>query len=444
MYKKIVIFTTFSDFQGAYSLNIITQYQIKMLILNGYQPTVIVADTFKPQGMYAHPLVTLAHIPNVPCHNEVKKDETFDADVVLLTSKLEEILRDADVVLTHDVIYQNACLKHNFAARKVAEKYPDIKWLHWIHSATSPALLNLIRPIFSDEYVKLIQKQFPNSKYIYPNSYAIPAVARNFNVSEEIVKHVPHPTDICQYFGMPSDVEEVVYEKNILGVDAITTYPARLDRGKQVQFVIKTMAMLKDFGKSVRVVIADFHSTAGDKVTYRDELKKMAIDYGMNSDEVIFLSEQREQWTHECPVEVVRSFQMLSNVFIQPSVSETYSLTTQEAGLMRQVLVLNHDFPPFRSIFGDNAIYRKYSSRYDILADPVEAVQEGSSTNTKYGADTLPEEARKSAEKNYHRITAGMIASRLTHPEQELAVFLRKERNLNSVFKKFLEPLFYE
>lgn len=442
--KRVAIFTTFSDIQKAYSLNIIVQYQIKQLLINGYEPTVIVHQTFEPEGVYAHPNVKIETIPNVACHNEVKKDETFEQDVLEIENRLEEILKDIDVVLTHDIVYQNACLKHNFAARRVAKRLTQIKWLHWIHSATSPLLLNMIRPIFSDEYVSLVQSPFPNSKYVYPNAYAVPSVAKNFGVSQEDVRVVHHPTDIAQYFNFTDEAERVLFEKDVLTADAICTYPIRLDRGKQAEFVIKTMAMVKEYGLSIRCIIADFHSTGGDKVTYREDLKRIGIDYGLNSDELIFLSEQSELWTSEVPQSLIASFQMLSNVFIMPSVSETYSLVAQEAGLSKQVMVLNADFPPFRSIYGENAIYRKYSSRYDIMADPAEAMTPNSQTSTRYGSSDLPDEARKSAEKAYHKETAGMIAARLKHPEMAMSIHLRKNRNLQTVFKKEIEPLFYE
>lgn len=444
MNKQVVIFTSFSDLQKAYSLNIVVQSQLKMLLLNGYSPTIIVHETFEPEGIYAHPKVKIEKIPNVVVHNEVKKDESFDEDVQAIAVRLEEILQDKDIVITHDIVYQNACLKHNFAARKVAVKLPKLKWLHWIHSATSPELLNMLRPLFSDEYLSLIQKPFPNSQYIYPNSYAVPAVAKNFGVAIEQVKVVHHATDIASFFSMDPLVDEVLHKYDILSADAISVYPIRLDRGKQVEYVIRTMAMLKDFGLSVRVIIIDFHSTAGDKVTYRDELKQVGIDYGLNSQELLFTSELHEEWEAEVPQSVVANFQVIANVFILPSVSETYSLIAQEAALCKQVVVLNYDFPPFRSIYGENAIYRKYSSRFDVLADVSEAMTLRSQITTKYGSAELPEEARKSAERAYHRETAGMITARLKHPEIALATFLRKNRNLQAVFKKEMEPLFYE
>src|SRR5882672_6573390 len=97
--KRVAILTSFSDFQKAYSLNIIVQYQIKMLLLNGYKPTVIVHESFQPQGIYAHPNVVIKKIPNMPVHNEVKKDETFDQDVAGLEKTFKEILTDIDIVL---------------------------------------------------------------------------------------------------------------------------------------------------------------------------------------------------------------------------------------------------------------------------------------------------------------------------------------------------------
>lgn len=440
---KVAILTSFSDFQKAYSLNIVVQTQIKQLILAGYEPTVIVHDTAEPEGIYIHPAVKIAYIPNVACHNEVRKDDTFDEDVKELEDAIYEAVKDADVVLTHDIIYQPACLKHNFASRKVAERLPKLKWLHWIHSATTPDLINQIQPIFGDEYLRLIKTPFNNSLYIYPESYTIPSVAKNYGIDVDKVKHVPHATDICGYLGVDRNVEKLCYEKNILEADAVCTYPIRLDRGKQVEYVIKTMALLKDFGLTVKVIIVDFHSTGGDKLTYRDELKEVAIDYGLSQDELIWTSEVTEEWSHEVPQSVVRDFFLLSNVFIMPSVSETYSLITQEAMLCGNVVVLNQDFAPFRAIYGENPLYKKYSAAGDLMADTEEYRTGNSWTGTQYGSADLPPDARKNAEKMYHRGTAGMIANRLRYPEQAQKTWVRKERNLIAVFKKYLEPLFY-
>jgi glycosyltransferase involved in cell wall biosynthesis len=437
--RKVAIFTTFSSISEAYSLNRVVQDQIKMLLRHDYEPTVIVAEGFEPKGIYADERVTIERIASVPVYNEVKKDASFDEDVKMLTTMLEGILVDIDVVLTHDVIYQNAALKHNFAARKVAEIYPKLKWLHWIHSATSPVTLANLRPYFQDEYLSTIAKPFPNSKYIFFNHYSIPRVAQNFNVSEDLVSVVHHPSDLKDVLGLTDEVDDLCRNKNIYAADAICVYPIRLDRGKQVEHVIKTMASLKEFDLKVRLIVVDFHSTGGDKLEYRDHLKEIAIDWGLNSDELIWTSEAREDWHVEIEHKHVMALMRLSNVFVMPSVSESYSLVTQEAGLNKVVAVLNFDFPPFRDIFGPNAIYRKYSSNIDIMNG-----MDGN-TNTNYGPGNAAPEERKSHERRYHIETAGQVAAKLRgYKDLALSVFLRKYRNLDYVFKHELEPLLYD
>lgn len=436
--KKVCIFTTFSDNPEAYSLNIIVKGQIKMLLSHGYEPTVIVTESFVPSGLYADPRVIIKHIPNVAVHNEVKKDESFETDVENLYIVLKDILKDIDVVITHDIVYQNACLKHNFAARKVAEELPNLRWLHWIHSATSPVTLANLRPYFSDQYLQTVTQPFPHSFYVFFNHYSIPRIANNFGISDELVRIVHHPSDLKDVLALTEDVASLVLNKKVYSADAIAVYPIRLDRGKQVEYVIKTMAMLKEFNLSVKVIIVDFHSTGGDKLAYRDDLKNIAIDYGLSEDELIWTSEYKELWSVEIPHEDVMSLMRLSNVFIMPSVSESYSLITQEAGLNKAVIVLNQDFPPFRDIFGPSAIYRKYSSNMDVLTG------EDGHTTTKYGPNDISDEERKNHEKMYHKQTAGLIFGQLRQKNLALSIFLRKYRNPEYIFEHELEVLFYE
>jgi glycosyltransferase involved in cell wall biosynthesis len=437
--KRVAIFTTFSDISEAYSLNRVVQDQMNMLLDNGYEITVIVAEGFKPKGVYLREGVTLAEIPNVPVHNEVKKDETFDEDVQRIYLKLKSVLQDIDVVLTHDVIYQNAALKHNFASRKIAEEMPKLKWLHWIHSATSPLTLMALRDIFSDEYMALVQKPFPNSFYVFFNDYSVPRVAHNFGVSEEVVRVVHHPSDLREVLALSEDVYQFARDKDLFSADVICVYPVRLDTGKQVEVIIKTMAMLKQLDLKVRLVVVDFHSTGGEKIEYRDFCKSIAIDWGLNQAELIWTSEYKEEWKVEIPHSEVMGIMRLANVFMMPSVSESYSLITQEAGLNKCIMVLNFDFPPFRDIFGPDAIYRKYSSNIDMMNG-----MDGN-TNTAYGPGNISPEERKYHEKLYHSETAGMIAAKLrSYKSMAMQIRLRKFRNLDFVFKHELEPLLSE
>lgn len=445
MTKNIAIFTNFFSYDPAYSLIRVAEDQIKMLTQHGYKPIVIVSETFEPKGAFAHPDVILRKVPNVPCHNEVKKDDSFDQDVASIESALREHLKDVDVCLTQDIVYKPSELKYNFAARKIASEFPKITWLHWINSATPPITLNSLMGVFTDEYLNLIKKPFPNSHYVFFNNISKGIIAKNFNVTEDNVQIVHHPSDLDEVYGVKNVLlKRFIEKRDIYSADAICIYPARLDRGKQVHFAIKTMAKMKEFGISVRMIVVDFHSTGGDKVTYRDEMKSMGIDWGLSPQELSFTSEFHPDWEQGIPHDDVLALFRMSNTFVMPSVSESYSYITQEAALTGNVIVLNQDFPPFRDIFGKDAIFAKYSSNWDVVAGYDEAIREGSNTTTQYGPNGISPEERETHESYYHQGIAGKIVHRLRNDiAMAMQIKIRKERGLDYIFKHELEPLFF-
>ena len=417
---KVVVFTTFTSSDNAYSLNNVVIDQLHMLKRGGYDPAVIVMEGFRPIGVYAE--VELRFLKGSTIGNDGTLPENYLERVKETEDRLFELLKDADICITHDIIYQAAHLIYNLASRQLVERLPKLKWLHWIHSATSHNIL-----CSKNEVRNLIKRPFPHGLICYPNSWDIPRVAQNYKYDLNKVKHVPHPIDVCDYLGFHPYTRELVDKYSMLEADIIILYPIRLDRGKQVQMNIKTAAGIKRNNRSVRLVVADFHSTGGDKVTYRNELKSMAITEGLNDFDVIFTSDFKPETKLSCPREMMRDLFLLSNVYIHPSVSETYSLTTQEAALCGNLLILNYDFPPMLSIYGPSALYYKFSSNVDVLSG-LDGV-----TTTKYDN-----------EKGYFDDLAMSIIYQVEN-NRVLAMKdkTRKERNIDTVFKKYLEPLFF-
>lgn len=426
--KKVAIETTFSSYSEAYSLNRVVMNQIRMLVDNGYKPVVIVGEKFKPVFDYADPNVEIKRIPDVPCFNEVKMDPTFDQDVGAIERELAKALDDVDVVITHDVIYQPAAVKHLVASKRIAKRRKELRWLHWIHSATSPYTLQNLRPMFVDEYANIIREKFPNSFYVFFNDYSRTRIAKNFQVDMQDVKVVHHPTDLKAFYKIEDESWDLMKRKNFLSADVICVYPVRLDRGKQVEKVIKTMAAFKQLDKTVRLIIFDFHSTGGDKPKYRDECKKIAIDWGLDEQDLTWASEQKSDWDVEVPYKVVADFFRISNVFIMPSVSESYSLIMQEAGLSGVIAAINFDFPPFRDIFGwapHCGDHTKFSSNIDLM--------------TGLDGDT---ETKPLNERQWYKELARIMNYDLENDRSiVLKTFLRQKRNLNYIFKHELEPL---
>jgi len=426
--KHVAILTNFVGYDKKYSLCNVASEQVQMLKRNNYKVTVIVNEGFKPEEPFTEDI--LKFVPNVRVYNEVKLDDTWEKDCNEIAEKLKVILKDVDSVFTHDLIYQPAYLKMNVAARKVAEEYPNIQWLHWIHSATTPTMLGrLVLGEGKDkEYLSICRMPFPNSFVIYPNKYEIPRVAANMGYEEDYIKTVNHSTDPAEFFDFHPISREIVKQRNMYSADVIGCYPLRLDRGKQPECVIEMFAAIKRFGRSVRLVFCDFHSTGGDKVVFRNELKDLAIKRGLNSTECFFTSSLAEETQCGVPRKVVRDMMLISNLFVMPSRSETYSLIAQEAALCKNLLVLNYDFPPMRSIYGEDPLYAKFGSNIDALTG-----MDGN-TNVEYTPDF----------QSYCDDWAKKICYYLENERCiSLATKIRKKRNPQAIFKRQIEPLLY-
>jgi len=418
--KRVCILTDFYDCDPTYSLNIIAEEQIGMLLRAGYSPIGIVQTDFKPQRIWND--IELRRIPQSKKHNHVQFDEGWQNVVEDLKAALDDILTGIDVVITHDLIYQCAAMWLNYAARWWAASNPDTLWLNWVHSATPS-------PVWTtrDERLNPLQRHFPNSFTVFPNSFDVPRIATNFRCETDQVAVVPHPTDVCGFLGFQEITKRLVQDKRLLEADVILVYPVRLDRGKQVEYVMRTAAAIKRLGRSARIVVCDFHSTGGDKVKYREHLKALAIDLGLNSVEMTFTSEYDKSLEMRVPREMVRDLMLLCNVFVLPSVSETYSLITQEAALCGAFLVLNRDFPPMRSIYGPAATYFQFSSAIDAL--------------TGMDGHTATEYADIDA--YFHDIALRVLYELDRNPVLAQNRRIRMERNPDYVFRRFIEPLFY-
>ena len=396
-----------------------------MLKNAGYEPVVIVTESFEAPEDSIFNEAILERIPNVSVSIEAKQDISFETDIEFLRSTLSGILKDIDVVLTHDLIFLPDYVKHRLACMQIAEEMPNIKWLHWVHSATSPGSLIEERRNFEDKYKELLGKKFPNSFLVYPNSADIPRVARNFGYEEDEVFVVPHSTDYLDYNKFEPITRRLVTEKGLLSRDVIIVYPLRMDRGKQPHVLVDIAYALKGVGLTVAVIYADFQSTGGDKVDYREEIKGKAEDLNILED-IIFMSEFDLEAQMDSSRQVVSDLFELSNFFILPSMSETYSLVAQEAMLKGNFCILNHDFPPMRSIYQDKAIYKQFSGNVGFDG------MDGNITTT-----------HSNPEGYYHDIAMYIKYVLENNKVVKGRTWVRKERNPDVVFQNHIEPLLY-
>lgn len=419
--RRVYLLTNFSGYLKSYSPIIIVSQQIQMFKRAGYEPVLITSQDWNPPETSIFASVDTKRLSRVNIDGTTV-DQAFEDDVDMLYDELNDILEDESVVFTHDLIFLPDYVKLNVAARRIAMERPSIEWAHLIHSATAPGSLIKERAMYGEKYLELLSSKFPNSVVMYPNAYDIPRVAVNYSYEENEIVEVPHSTNPVE--GMSRITIRLYDELELWKPEILMVYPLRLDRGKYAEADVYLMAGCKANDMASHVVFCDFQSTGGDKVTYREELKALAESLDV-LDRVTFLSEFDESASMEVPHEVVLELFQLSNVFALPSKSETYSLIAQEAMLKGNLCLLNHDFAPFRQIYGKNALYKQFDGA-NIGFDG----QDGAITTTH---EPITE---------YYRHMASNIKYYLENEKViQAKTWVRTKRNPDYVFRNYIEPL---
>jgi len=376
MAKRVGLFTTFFEAESGYSLIGVCETQIRSLMDHGYEPVVIVREDFKqPEAptLWSPEMIDLRAVtPKMQLTSGVADD--FKERVEKIEAALAENLSDIDVCITHDIILQTTDKECNVAMRRYARTRPDLLWLHWIHSCPGGSTITTPRANWATP--EHCRHNPPPGYIIYPNSVDSAIVyqtyklgSREWKVKANRSGHAIDPVLVWPY----DELTRALVEKaDLLNGEVVAVYPARLDRGKQPEKIIRLMAGIKRLGYDPRLLIIDWQSAGKRFQSYIDELTKLAEQLEVG-DEVNFTSRLDDRCSQGVPRRVVIELMDLSNVYIHPSRVETYSLVVHEAALRGKLLVLNHDFPVMRELYGDLAIYMDFSSdRVDRIYEPDE------------------------------------------------------------------------
>jgi len=356
--KKVGLFTTFFETTSGYSLIAVASTQIRALIDHGYDPAVLVQKNFTvpESGLWCPEQVDLR--PVVPfMHLESGVAPDFEERVALVEAGLAEGLADIEVCITHDIVLQNWYKEHNVAMRSYAKTRPDLLWLHWLHSCPSGSTTN--------EYPENCRHTPPPGYLIYPNNSDVSKVCQAYGLGGQEwrakVSRFGHSIDPLTLWPYDKLTKDLVSKADLLSGEVVAVYPARLDRGKQPEKIIRLLAGVQRSGHEARLLIIDWQSTGERFQNYIDELLVLAKNLGLEG-KVNFASRLDDRCSQGVPRHIVTELMDLSNVYIHPSRVETYSLVVHEAMLRGCLCVLNHDFPPMRELFSDSAIYMDFGS----------------------------------------------------------------------------------
>ena len=371
--KKVALFTTFYEGKSGYSPISVAETQIHMLLDHGYDPIVLVQNQYQESEDGEVGYASFEEVPQPSIWNSQsidlrsivpalklnrKIDAEFEQRTKLIYLELLKNLDGVDVCITHDIILQDWYKEHNVAMRRVARERPNILWLHWIHSVP-------MEHGSTDKYPGNCRYTPPPGYIVYPNDIDRPYAIRTYKLAGQehrvIACRAGHSIDPLLAWPYSKLTKYLVRKTDFLGGEVTAVYPARLDRGKQPEKAIRLMAGVLKAGYEPRLIICDWQSQGDHFKKYADELMELSKSLGLG-DKVFFTSHLHDECSQGVPRRAVIELMDLSNIYIHPSAIETYSLTIHEAALRGCLLVLNHDWPAMRELFGSSAIYMDFSS----------------------------------------------------------------------------------
>lgn len=366
--KKIAILTDFLQFDMQYGLVPAVMNQLITLKKNGYDPhlfTVEGTDKGKinptldllPKWVKHKAVVPFMHLFDYHLGTTEQKkhvsplgiykpggkpDTNFRKQVKLAYQSLEPELKEYDTVIEHDMLYQTWKLPYNQAIRDVGAKHPDIKWLHWCHSAPSARPHKLTYPH------TLRFSHMPNSIWVSMNDSMRAGFALQYDTNISNTATVYHAIDYPKLRRFHPLSARIWEEHQLWKPEVIVTSISRFDHAR-AKGVYEVAELVREIEKLATTQLIYVNSWSGT-----DDAKEHIRNIRDIVPSAIFTSEFGKEYENGVPHEVVVDLLDVSNIHIMASSSETFSFTTAEAALGKNDLVLNKNLKPLVELFPES------------------------------------------------------------------------------------------
>lgn len=351
---KVAILTMFCGLSTTYSLVNVVADQINMLLLSDIKIKVLVSETCpdaERTGVFCDKRIEWVKVKNTYQNKIIqwydysnatgRVHDTFYEEADSIALDLIKHLKDVDVCMMHDILYQGWHLVHNIAVRKAQKELPNVKFLAFTHSFPVNRPLTVEYP-FSARF-----SDMPKTKFIYPTYSGIPALAKQYDIPEGRCAVVYNTIPLLE--SMSSEIRTVAKHIDLISAEILIIYPARLTTGKKFEKVAAMAGAIKTkTEKNTKVIFCDFPSADISGLVYKKIIRMEGKKYGLDDSDLLFTSDVG--YPEGFPRQGVLDLFTLSNLFLCPSFSESFGLTVLEAGSRGNFLVLNEAVPALKEL----------------------------------------------------------------------------------------------
>jgi len=372
--QNVAILTNFQDFNPGYSLSGIVADQCIMLDRYGHKVHLYTCDSYNDEfddvdlPCEVHRKIPFCHL------TDYKEEKDFSKEHEMYGKTLKNVLveefktKKIEIAFTHDWIFTGWNLPFSYGIRLANPHLGGVNWMHWVHSVPS----DLEYPQGRDWWD--IRRYGPNHKIIFPNAIERTRVAEQFKGQIDDVRIIPHIKDLRTWYDFDEETWEFIDDfPGVMQADIVQIYPASTDRlrAKQIDMVANLFARFKEKGFTVCLVVANQWATEKEQEKDIQNFLDLAPKLGLKpNEELIFTSAWKDgKYNTGLPKKILRELQLCSNIFVFPTVEESFGLVGPEAALGGNFMVLNKSLYMMFEIFGNSGLYCDFGSYHNIF-DP--------------------------------------------------------------------------
>ncbi len=425
---KIAILTMFNGLSTTYSLVNVVSSHIKMMLDNDEDVTMVVTSLLndsEKHGIFLDKRLNWIKIDNSLNGKNIRWYDYSNFDATLHNTFYDEVthyknefinkLNNFDVLFMHDILYQGWHLVHNTAIREALKSISFKKIFEFTHSIPVTRTENIATP-FINRYTGL-----ENTSFLYPTNSGLESLSQQYNIPLTKCFAVNNALPIID--DLDESVQLLSTKTDLYSPEILVIYPARLTNGKKFEKITMFLGALKTISNlNVKVIFADFKSSDIDETLYKEIIIDYGIFHGLSQSDIVFTSDFG--FRNGFPRKGVLDLFTLSNLFICPSFSESFGLTTIEAASRGNFVVVNKKVPALEEL-GTNL--NLYFMNWDAL---------------NFGFKTT--ETYSPSEFEYYKDHAKIILDQIKNDKALcLKTKIRNQYNTNYIWQNQLKPLLY-
>lgn len=350
-------------------------HHARLLVEKGYSVEVIAGrgEQFTRDAPFHHiPLVDSRHpqvqkIEEQLANGQVPEDFFHLRDII--AEKLEPLLADADICITHNALTLHKNLPLTAALRCLSDDRIT-RLIAWCHDFAWQDEL-YTSDLHAGYPWDLLRSRWPRVRYVVVSEHRRERLAELFDLPATEIEVINPGIDLARFLDLKPLTQKLLERFDLLSADPLLLLPARITRRKNIQFAIRITASLVARNERATLVISGPPGPHNPKnIAYLESLKDLCEQLEVD-ERVHFLYQGGEgEEPLYVPDEVIADLYQLADALVFPSKREGFGIPVLEAGLAR-IPIFAADIPPIRESAGDLAYLFDPDGEPELVAEGI-------------------------------------------------------------------------